>query len=260
MFCMQCGAKNPDDAIFCQKCGKRTETTNQDETRRSSSLPTPPVGTSGSLSYERQDDYMSPSIPYQPPIATPPSAALPLSSPTDSPYTAYGSAGPSYTSPPSSAHPNDGRPGPYGLPPSPFLAQPPQKSRRNLLIVLGIVGAVILLVIAFSVFSYANRSTPTKTLQTFCNAAKSGDFQTAYNQLDPAVLSNQTEQAFASSAVQGLNTVGGLTSCTVGSVTESGSSATGVITFTYGNGKSFTGIDTLTNENGVWKITKESSG
>src|SRR5947209_878353 len=31
MICSQCGAKNSDEAVFCQKCGKRLETTGQIE-------------------------------------------------------------------------------------------------------------------------------------------------------------------------------------------------------------------------------------
>ena len=38
MICSQCGAKNSDEAIFCQKCGKQLETTGQ----FASTLPSPP--------------------------------------------------------------------------------------------------------------------------------------------------------------------------------------------------------------------------
>ncbi len=31
MYCVHCGAENPTDATFCQKCGKRLPTTDQDE-------------------------------------------------------------------------------------------------------------------------------------------------------------------------------------------------------------------------------------
>ena len=59
MFCSQCGAKNADDASFCQKCGKKLETSSQDDEPtlltppRSSSSPygtlSPPRTTSGSI-------------------------------------------------------------------------------------------------------------------------------------------------------------------------------------------------------------------
>ena len=40
-MCSQCGAKNSDEAIFCQKCGKRLETTGQKESTLLSPLPVP---------------------------------------------------------------------------------------------------------------------------------------------------------------------------------------------------------------------------
>jgi uncharacterized membrane protein YvbJ len=36
MYCVHCGAENPTDATFCQKCGKRLPTTDQDEATVSS--------------------------------------------------------------------------------------------------------------------------------------------------------------------------------------------------------------------------------
>ncbi|HWZ19862.1 MAG TPA: zinc-ribbon domain-containing protein, partial [Ktedonobacteraceae bacterium] len=31
MYCVHCGAENPGNATFCQKCGKQLPTTDQDE-------------------------------------------------------------------------------------------------------------------------------------------------------------------------------------------------------------------------------------
>ena len=44
MYCVHCGAENPGNATFCQKCGKQLPTTDQDEPTVSSipsSLSTP---------------------------------------------------------------------------------------------------------------------------------------------------------------------------------------------------------------------------
>jgi hypothetical protein len=118
---------------------------------------------------------------------------------------------------------------------------------------------VILMIAGAGLIIYINStsSNPQKTLNTLCNAGLQQDYQTAYNQFsrsDPQVP--QSEKRYAQevqNAVQGRN---GLRSCTVTNVNETGSSATGLITFGYGNGTSERIIVTLTDENGIWRISK----
>lgn len=97
-------------------------------------------------------------------------------------------------------------------------------------------------------------STPTKTLTIFCNALKSGDFQTLYNQLSSRSQSQVSEQLFAKAAQITLATDGGLKSCTVSNVREQGSTASGMVALAFGNNKSETDTVPVVYEKGVWKL------
>ena len=100
-----------------------------------------------------------------------------------------------------------------------------KEHRRELWMALGILGAA--LVIGFIVF--ANLHSPERTLDTFCNALRSGDYQTAYNQLSPGEQSlSQSEVDFANSFSHGNRVV----SCSYTNVSESGNSAMTTVTFT----------------------------
>src|SRR5579859_4490860 len=65
---------------------------------------------------------------------------------------------------------------PFGAP-----ADAPKKGRRGLWITLTSLLAVLLLsVAAVSTYLYINRSTPGKTLDSFCKALQQGNYQQAY--------------------------------------------------------------------------------
>ena len=115
------------------------------------------------------------------------------------------------------------------------------------LIAVIVVIALILLIVLFAVVL---PSTPTKTLDAFCNALKARDYQTAYNQFSSRVQAQGPEASFANAASQSQ-----IASCTHGIPTESGNTATGSITFfSSANNQSATGTVTLIKENGTWKI------
>lgn len=97
-------------------------------------------------------------------------------------------------------------------------------------------------------------STPTKTLTIFCNALKSGDYQTLYNQLSSKSQSQVSEQLFAKAAQVTLEADGGLKGCTVSNVREKGSAAAGMVALTFGNNKTETDTVPLVYEKGVWKL------
>src|SRR6266480_2228553 len=98
----------------------------------------------------------------------------------------------------------------------------PVKRRRTLWLVL--VGVVLLLVIAslaaYQFVVYVNRSTPTKTLDAFCNALLRDDYHNAYVQFSPNIRAQFSESNFANDIAQDR-----ITSCTHGDASDAGSSA-----------------------------------
>ena len=161
------------------------------------------------------------------------------------PYPQYGSPGqPAYGAP---------APAVPGVGPAPA-----RRGNRTLWVVLGIVGGVVVLGIIACVVVFAiaaNSSTPTKALQAYCDGLRNGDYQTAYNQLSNTIQDRVTETQFADTNRQVDNTAGGISSCTVNNVNQSGSSATGQITFDTGSGRSVIDLYNLIDENGAWKIS-----
>jgi pSer/pThr/pTyr-binding forkhead associated (FHA) protein len=137
--------------------------------------------------------------------------------------------------------------------------QPARKSRLGLWIALIIV-ALLIIAGGIGAFIYSNRSTPTKTLQAYCDAIKTNNAQEAYNQLSSRVQSQTTQQQFTTNfntAERLLNSslVGGISDCTASNVQENGSSATGTVVITVKNGsKPISSTESLVNENGTWKI------
>lgn len=235
MFCIHCGKENAEEALFCQRCGKKFGTTPQDA---SVTLSPPP--------------YAGPAVPYQSQIDQTQQAALPLSPYGGSAYTAYGSSEPISPPPPPNllyggiANPYDNQ-----LP----LVTPRKKSRRGLWIILSSIGVILLLLIAVGGYIYANRSTPTKTLDTLCNAYKTGDFQTAYNLFSSHRQTQAgSETTLASNVTQALNSSGGLKDCLVSNVNENGSVASATVAYTFGNGHIFLEHDTLIDVGGIWKV------
>jgi|GEM_PF-1359168 len=83
------------------------------------------------------------------------------------------------------------------------------------------LGGVLLLIVAslaaLFLFSYATRSTPTKTLDTFCTSMQKGEYQTAYDQFAPALQANFTESQFAGLFAPAADRV---TACSHGAVSE----------------------------------------
>lgn len=141
---------------------------------------------------------------------------------------------------------------------------PVKKTRRGLWITLAVIAVLLLAGLGFGAYTYVIRSTPEKTLQTYCDALKRGDYQTAYNQLENGLHRLLTEQVFAAHLRLTLDPLKGIRDCAVSNVSEgipksgllSGYLiATGMITFTYGNGRTDSERGwRLIDEDGVWKI------
>src|SRR5216684_2072953 len=150
-------------------------------------------------------------------------------------------------------------PGQVGFPGYPATAvQPQKKSRLGLWIALIVI---VLLVAAGGVggYIYLNRSTPTRTLQAFCNALKASppDYQTAYNQYSARQRAQASEQTFASNLQQAFSNpiLGGLKDCTVSNVQETGSTANGVVTLSFNSVNQTVVFNfTLVDTGNIWKI------
>lgn len=126
----------------------------------------------------------------------------------------------------------------------------------------GVAFFILLILIVAGIYAAQNNSsaqtnsssTPEKTLTAFCNAIDSGDYQTAYNQLSSRSRSQATEAQFAATLRQSISKSGGLKACLVSNVKLSQTTATGTITYTFGNGKTASTLDSLITEQSVWKI------
>ncbi len=92
------------------------------------------------------------------------------------------------------------------------------------------------------------RSTPTLTLNSYCNALAQQDYQTAYNQFSTSLQSEiGSESAFASSAAA--NNING---CSFSNVNDT--TGKGTLTYLRSNGNKTSAAATLSNEHGTWKI------
>ncbi len=102
------------------------------------------------------------------------------------------------------------------------LTAPPRKKQR-LWLWLSIAALFVLVagVSSFMLLSYLNRSTPARTLDTFCTALQQGKYQTAYDQFTPSMQTNFTEPQFAT-----LLSSDSVAVCSHGAVSENGTSTT----------------------------------
>jgi len=136
-------------------------------------------------------------------------------------------------------------PPPVGLETRPIR----QKSRRTLWIAGGVIG-ILLLIIASIVIIDISRSTPDKTLGTFCSALQGGDYQTAYEQFSPKLRGVISETAFATIFEHDK-----VTGCTYNAINETGNSATAGLELVHAsNGTNKDGITLARDDKSGWKI------
>jgi hypothetical protein len=125
--------------------------------------------------------------------------------------------------------------------------------------VLSCLGVIILLAVATGSYVYSSRSTPGKTLDTTCNAFKTGDFPTVYNQYSSSYQSQLGgEASWEAATKQGVSSQGGVVNCTYSAVNDNGSAGSDVMSLTFGYGVVETFQQTLIVENGVWKINSST--
>lgn len=97
-----------------------------------------------------------------------------------------------------------------------------------------------------------SQSTPEKTLSTYLDAIKSGDAQTAYNQLSSRMQSQVNEQQLASLLSTSGGELSGIT-YSISNVQVTGSTATATVSLSV-LGISETASVQFVMENGTWKI------
>ena len=143
---------------------------------------------------------------------------------------------------------------PYGTVPVP-AAGAQSRPRRISALVAASIGIVVVLAVISGFGYFALRSTPTKTLTTFCSDIQSGNYQGAYDQFSAGVREANTESAFATSTKAVMTAGGGLKACTIADVSDDGSIGTGVMTWVPNKSGTAAAFDTtLVDENGAWKI------
>src|SRR5216684_3781489 len=187
-----------------------------------------------------------------------PTATAPLT-----PYTGYGAdiqqPGAYQVPPPPPAYVGSQ---PYGYPQGPSYPGAPvaapthRPNRRGLWIILGALGGLVVIgLVLFGVIAYVTRSTPTKSLNAFCNALKSSDYQSAYNQLSSGLQSKFGAEAQFAAGYASNEGMGKITDCTVTSVDDG--AGTGTINYTLGQGSKLIVDYKLADENGGSKITSQ---
>ncbi len=141
---------------------------------------------------------------------------------------------------------------PDGITTYPSQQQLWQQDRRRLSLVLGVMLAIIII---FSLIALiASRSTPNKTLDTFCNAILTGNGQLATNQLSTR-LQNQAGSLLIASLVTNK-----ITACAHTPAIINGSSATATLSVTTpsnsgaANGPNNMLVTLVQDTNGAWKI------
>ncbi len=253
----------------------RIGTTNFTYTANESGASYPPTERASSPNYE-PTVYASPLS--QPPYPQPPAQPAYQQPPVQQPPALYSNVGmpvqpqvtpppvyplPAYPQSPGYPQPVSPQPGSFG---QPIGYPPPQKKSRAGCWIAAIIILVLLVGGGSGAYYYFTRvnpnplftqftSSPQQTLQTYCNALKSGDYQTAYNQFSTRAQSQISESDFAKSLQTAFATLGGLKDCTVGTVKQTSSTtATGSVTYTFGDGRTIPGNGRLVYESGAWKM------
>jgi len=127
------------------------------------------------------------------------------------------------------------------------------KKRRLWLPIGGMLLLIVASLAAFFLFSYATRSTPTKTLDTFCASLQKGEYQTAYDQFAPALQANFTESQFAGLFAPAADRV---TLCSHGPANETEARTSATLRLVHGSKGINNDVVTLTkNGQNQWQIS-----
>jgi hypothetical protein len=91
-----------------------------------------------------------------------------------------------------------------------------------------------------------------QTLQTYCNALQSGDYQQAYNQWTSSTQMSEADFAYTQ------KNKAKITECEISTVSAQSSSAQASLTFFFADGSTAVDQISLVLENGIWKIKGQS--
>lgn len=146
---------------------------------------------------------------------------------------------------------------PYPAEQQRLAADEPAPRRRHAGLWATLIVILLLLIAGGGAYYYFQvRSTPQKTLQTYCDSVKNNDALALYNTYSTQAREQTTVQRLQ----QGLRIVdlatGGMKSCSIdsNSIHENGSVATGTITFVSNRNRSFQDTVDLVDESGQWKV------
>ncbi len=180
---------------------------------------------------------------YQPTVSAPP--------PAYNNYTPQ-AAPPPFSSPNYQGYAPPQQPG-YVPPGAPAFAQSqqPKRNLRWLWITLGIVGVLLVVVCGVCAFLglVVNKSTPDKTLDTFCSDLNNKQYHDAYLQLSPSIRSSTPENTFTAGFTN-------ISNCTHTGASDDGTLGTANLTLRNNLGQSANFTVNLTKDsNSDWKIS-----
>jgi pSer/pThr/pTyr-binding forkhead associated (FHA) protein len=127
-----------------------------------------------------------------------------------------------------------------------------QVRRRNRRLLLwGGLGLVVVIALAVAGYFYFTRSTPEKTLDTYCNALMGQDYLTAYNQLASSLQNAEPENQFANI----LDAQGHFSTCKHGSTSVNGSVVSVNLTTVSGANQTSSVVTLVQDKDSTWKIS-----
>ena len=146
--------------------------------------------------------------------------------------------------------------------PQTLLPEPPAPPKGSARLWILLAGVALALLIGGGLYAFFQmRSTPQKTLQTYCTALQNADAQGLYTTL--------TSEAQAKNSVHRIQTelrlltllANGIKDCVVNSdsIQIDGTIATGSVTITSNGHHAATPLIELRQEDGVWKISQQAT-
>lgn len=128
---------------------------------------------------------------------------------------------------------------------------PPQPVRRRRAWIWITLVVLVLLIAGGAAFVFFSRSTPEKTLDSYCQALQAQNYVAAYNQLANSIQNMESEPQYAAIA----QALGKTTACTHGSASIITNTATANLTVVSA-GQTYNGTVTLLQDNSNnWKIS-----